>query len=403
MSSLSSAVSSGTVKLLEHGDNWIATKRFSDTPLESGDVAALSSRALALVTGARLLLPDAETLVQRIVVGLLQGHVILSGPPGTGKTTLAKLISAAFNCDHSMVTATADWSAYDVIGGLQPKVIGGHTDFASEILRPWLGHVPRASLACADAMAKHDHDPHAHPIQGHWLIIDEFSRAEIDKAIGPLYTALSGEAEIPLWFGDGPDQRSIFLPGRFRIIGTMNSVDTSFVYSFSQGLTRRFHFISVGVPAPADVEQELDAAVVQALDWHGRLYGTGSPANIDTLASQFRTQGPTAEAIALLKRFIDFVRYGDEANNLPGWPLGTAQIVDVVKELVLRDAATSPPSPVESVDLAIADRIVPQMSGLLSSQLAAFNGRLRDTDMAALERTRRALQQVREAQTTAFA
>jgi len=50
-------------------------------------------------------------------------------------------------------------------------------------------------------MAQHDEDSAQQPAQAHWLIIDEFSRAEIDKAIGGLYTVLGG--------GDSDDRRRL--------------------------------------------------------------------------------------------------------------------------------------------------------------------------------------------------
>lgn len=103
------------------------------------------------------------------------------------------------------------------------------------------------------------------PHQGHWLILDEFSRAEIDKAIGGLYTALGGgDQQIRLWFEDVPQRQIVWLPKRFRLIGTMNSVDTAYVFSFSQGLTRRFQFIYVGVPDKPQLTTEIKSAALQA-------------------------------------------------------------------------------------------------------------------------------------------
>ena len=133
-----------------------------------------------------------------------------------------------------------------------------------ETLEPWLGHVPRAALTCASVIARHD-DPDAdEPHQAHWLIIDEFNRAEIDKAIGALYTILGGGGpERAVYRCGSPTTMTadvVWLPHRFRIIATMNTVDTNYVFSFSQGLTRRFQFVHVGVPAKDQVSAELDQA-----------------------------------------------------------------------------------------------------------------------------------------------
>jgi hypothetical protein len=52
-------------------------------------------------------------------------HVILTGPPGTAKTTLAQAVAEAAReagrCDsYVLSTATADWTTYETIGGLRP-------------------------------------------------------------------------------------------------------------------------------------------------------------------------------------------------------------------------------------------------------------------------------------------
>jgi hypothetical protein len=65
--------------------------------------------------------------------------------------------------------------------------------------------------------------------------------------------------------------------------------------------------------------------------------------------------------------------------------------------------SSAPGTMAHALDIAVADRIVPQMSGLMSDQLEAIGTRLGNDDFKSFERTRRALQQVREAQNTQFA
>jgi MoxR-like ATPase len=376
-------------------DDYRGTKTVAGLPLDV-DLPAVISSANKAVADAGLLLPDSEQLIERAAISLMAGHLILEGPPGTGKTTLAGILAAAFRCTHTLETATADWSTYDVIGGLQPAA--GEND--TEILRPWLGHVPRAAITCARRIADHINEPTNSP-QGHWLIIDEFNRADADKAIGPLYTVLGGgggeeRRRLPLWFGASEEAEECWIPDRFRIIGTLNSVDTAYVFTLSQGLQRRFQFVHVGVPSPEQGDQEALIASQHAARWWASTYASGDINQKTASAEDLITRPEYKAARDSVAAFIEFVRHEI------GWPVGTAQVIDVMRQVAIRASnRASHASLIDAVDLAISDHIVPQMSGLLRGQLDAIEAKL-STDFTKFDHTRKALDLTRHAQRTGF-
>lgn len=233
-------------------------------------------------------------------------HIILTGPPGTGKSKLAKQICEQYNVEYKMTTAISDWSTYETIGGYKMNR-NSELYFDAGIF-----------LSCFK--------DNINERKNEWLIIDEMNRADIDKAFGVFFSALAGD-DVNLSFKDENNNNikivnennisdittvqshQYVIPNDWRLIGTINTLDKASLYEMSYAFMRRFAFIPVSIPKNIDETLVLDYMNI----WEISDINVGSNrlsyglAEIWKVINQYRAIGP-----AILKDIGKYVEKVDD-------------------------------------------------------------------------------------------
>lgn len=329
---------------------------------------------------------DSDEIRRQIEASLNSGkHIIFTGPPGTGKSKLAKHIaqeateglSETTDSNYSDVhdwkftTATSEWTTFDTIGGYVPDVTNDGSELAFQ---------PRLFLNCF-----RDEN-----ITNRWLVIDEINRSDIDKAFGSLFSVLTGDS-VTLPYERGETVEIISLDQQtsqerleeiaassdlfpvtpsWRLIATMNTYDKASLYEMSYAFMRRFNFVHIGIPN-LETESGLKTDLL-------------NPDESNNFASVWIDQDDAIRPVLELF-YVDLTAAWQIVNRYR--PIGPSIIKDIVGYMRAYGISGTDEQRTEALTSAIVVLVFPQLEGLRPNEQRTLIRKLGDSsDYLAEER-----------------
>lgn len=211
--------------------------------------SSIGSRATALETSLRTIIRGNDEVIRLALVSVLaQGHLLIEGVPGVGKTTLAHALARALDCSFQRIQFTSDMLPTDVLGITVYSAADQQFEF-----KPG-------------------------PVFTNVLLADEINRTT-PKTQSALLEAMN-EGQVTV------DGQSNPLPQPFLVIATQNPIEHHGTYPLPESQLDRFLLrIRMGYPQAVDEREILRSEAGAARLEEVRPVATGA----DVLAMQEET------------------------------------------------------------------------------------------------------------------